>query len=142
MPLTSDDPEVTLLRRNLSALLQALRTLPVSLVQVRYEGARGRCRLCEVSLLPCHSGPLLATPVALQRLTADAGAGQDSTFEEQVNLGEGLKRFTLHWTSLQHGHWQRGDGGHGVMRLQVASGMATLDHDAIHIEQFHATLRE
>lgn len=141
MPLTSDDPEVTLLRRNLSALLQALRTLPVSLVQVRYEGARGRCRLCEVSLLPCHSGSLLATRVALQRLTADAGAGQASTFEEQVSLEEGLKRFTLHWTSLQHGHWQRGNGGHGVLRLQVASGIATLDHDAIHIEQFHAMLK-
>lgn len=142
MPLTEDDPDVALLRSNLSALLQALRTLPVSLVQVRYEGAHGRCRLCEVSLLPCHSGSLLATRVALQRLTADAGAGQASTFEEQVSLGEGLKRFTLHWTSLQHGHWQRGDGGHGVLRLQVASGVATLDHDAIHTEQFHAMLRE
>lgn len=92
MPLTEVDPDVALLRRNLSALLQALRTLPVSLVQVRYEGARGRCRLCEVSLLPCHSGSLLATRVALQRLTADAGAGQASTFEEQVSLEEGLIR--------------------------------------------------
>ncbi|MES2919523.1 MAG: hypothetical protein V4729_13020 [Pseudomonadota bacterium] len=142
MPTTDDDPDIAVLRHNLGALMMALRTLPVSLVQVRYEGARGRCRLCEVSLLPCHSGPLLATRVALQRHAADAGAGQASTFEEQVSLGEGLKRFTLHWASLQHGHWQRGDGGHGVMRLQVASGMATLDHDALHIEQFHATLRE
>ncbi|HEX6590422.1 MAG TPA: hypothetical protein VF050_00315 [Moraxellaceae bacterium] len=142
MPLTDEDSDVAVLRRNLSALLQALRTLPVSLVQVRYEGGRGRCRLCEVSLLPSHSGLMLATPVAWQRRPADAGGGQASTVEERVNVEEGLKRFTLHWTSLQHGHWQRGDGGQGVMRLQVASGVATLDHDALHIEQFHATLRE
>jgi hypothetical protein len=130
-----------MLRRNLSVLLNALRGHPVSLVQVRYEGARGRCRLCEVSLLPCHSGTVLATQVILHRLTADAGTSPVASFEERTGLGEGLKRFSLHWASLQHGHWQRGDGGRGVMRLDVATGQATLDHDALHIEQFHANLK-
>lgn len=142
MPLTDDDPGVALLRRNLSVLLRALRAHPVSLVQVRYEGRQGRCRHCEVSLLPSHSGAMLETPVILERLAADAGGSCAPAMEERVSLGEGLKRFTLHWTSLQHGYWQRGDGGQGVMRLQVASGLATLEHDALTIEHFHATLAE
>jgi hypothetical protein len=141
MPLTDNDPEVQILRHNLTTLLNALRGHPVSRVQVRYEGARGRCRLCEVSLLPCHSGTVLATQVILHRLTADAGTSPVASFEERTGLGEGLKRFSLHWASLQHGHWQRGDGGRGVMRLDVATGQATLDHDALHIEQFHANLK-
>ena len=142
MPLTDDDPCVAVLRRNLSVLLQALHAHPVAMVQVRYDGRQGRCRHCEVSLLPSHSGAVLETPVILQRLAADAGGVSSPTMEERVSLGEGLKRFTLHWVSLQHGYCQRGDGGQGVMRLQVASGLATLEHDALTIEHFHATLAE
>lgn len=140
MPLTDDDPDVALLRRNLSALLQALRSHAVSMVLVRYDGSHGRCRHCEVALLPSHSGAVLATQVRLQRLPADAGVACTQSLEEHASLGEALKRVTLHWASLQHGYWQRGDGGKGIMRLHVPSGNATLDQDALHIEQFHATL--
>lgn len=140
MPLTEDDPGMALLRRNLSVLVHALRDHTVSTVLVRYDGSHGRCRHCEVALLPSHSGAVLATQVLLQRLPADAGVACTQALEEHTSLGEALKRVTLHWVSLQQGYWQRGDGGKGIMRLHVPSGNATLDHDALHIEQFHATL--
>lgn len=76
MPLTGDDPDVALLRRNLSALLQALRTLPVSLVQVRYEGARGRCRLCEVSLL---------AEAGIEPSVGSKGDSYDNALAETIN---------------------------------------------------------
>ena len=140
MPLNRDAPDVVLLRHNLTVLMRSLRSLQISLVEVRYAGARGRCQPCQVNVTP-RGTSTLATRVVLQRAAAGAGQVPVALMDDEVGLAEGLQRFVLHWASLEHGHWQRGDGGRGVMRLDVATGQATLDHDALHIEQFHATLK-
>ena len=141
MPLNREAPDVVLLRRNLTALMCALRSLQISLVEVRYAGARGRCQPSQVSVPPRGTSNLTAR-VLLQRAAADAGQVPIALMDDEVGLAEGLQRFALHWASLEHGHWQRGDGGHGVMRIDVASNQASLDHDAIHTEQFHTTMTE
>jgi hypothetical protein len=80
--------------------------------------------------------------VVQYRLAADAGQRPIAHLSESVRLPDALKHFALHWASLQHGHWQRGDGGRGVMRVMVASGQLTLDHDAFVVEHLHARLSE
>ena len=142
MPLNDNEPEVALLKRNLSTLLRALRSSQVTFVEVTYAGARGRCQPCQVTVTPHGIPAVLDSPVVLERLSADAGQVPVAAIEERLTISEGLKHFTLHWASLEHGHWQRGDGGHGVMRIVVTSRLVTLDHDAVHIESHHTTLKE
>ncbi|MDP2229236.1 MAG: hypothetical protein Q8J78_17360 [Moraxellaceae bacterium] len=141
MPIDPESPEGALLKRNLSALIRALAALPVSYVAVRFDGAKGRCRTSTIETSPVFAADLLhTTRVVLERLSVDAGLAPVATQPEETALGEGLRRFTLHWASLALGHWQRGDGGHGVMRLNVRTRQVTLDFDAIHIESLHLTL--
>lgn len=139
----STEPELAIQRRNLSELLTALRAMGVSRVEVTYAGARGRCTSCEVMASPPNVLPGLRHRLVEQfRLAADAGQPSPAPLSDTVSLRDALTHFTLHWASLQHGHWQRGDGGCGVMRIDVSMGQLTLDHDAIVIENLHARLSE
>lgn len=143
MSPTNEEPELRLQAINLTLLLSALRTLRVARIEVRYAGARGRCHSCEVSGIPTDTlTELRDCRVVQYRLAADAGQRPIAHLSETVRLHDALKHFALHWASLQHGHWQRGDGGKGMMRIDVAAGQLTLDHDAYTVEQFHARLRE
>lgn len=143
MPTTEPEPERRLHAINLTLLLSALRAFRVARVEVTYAGARGRCHSCEVSVTPADALPEMGDCSVVQyRLAADAGQHPIAYLSETVRLPEALKHFALHWASLQHGHWQRGDGGRGVMRVVVSAGQLTLDHDAYMVEHFHSKLRE
>lgn len=143
MPLSPTDPEVALLKRNLSALVRALRAAGITRVAVSFDGARGRCRACAIEVWPPDAARQLPLQrVVLERLAADAGLGPVAALTDESLLGEALRRFTLHWANLEHGHWQRGDGGRGVMRLVVTTREVTLDFDALHIEQHHSRLTD
>lgn len=143
MAPTATTPELRLQATNLTLLLSALRALRVARVDVTYAGARGRCHSCAVSVTPSDAlAELHDCRVVQYRLAADAGQPSLAHLSDTVSLPDALQRFALHWASLQHGHWQRGDGGQGVMRMNVAAGELTLDHDAFTVEHFHARLRE
>lgn len=143
MPPTEPGPEHRLQAINLTLLLSALRALRVARVEVTYAGARGRCHSCEVSVSPADALPELRDCRVVQyRLATDAGQQPIAHLSDSVRLPEALQRFALHWASLQHGYWQRGDGGKGLMRINVPAGELTLDHDAFVVEHFHARLRE
>lgn len=143
MPIPEPGPEQRLQAINLTLLLSALRALRVARAEVKYAGARGRCHLCEVSVTPTDALPEMHDCRVVQyRLAADAGQRPIAHLSESVRLPDALKHFALHWASLQHGHWQRVDGGRGVMRVMVASGQLTLDHDSFVVEHLHARLSE
>lgn len=123
MPTTELGPEHRLQATNLTLLLSALRALRVARVEVTYAGVRGRCHSCDVSITPADAlRELRQSRVVQYRLAADAGQRPIAHLSETVCLADALKHFALHWASLQHGHWQRGDGGKGVMRIDVSKG--------------------
>lgn len=141
--MPTSEPEHQLQATNLTLLLSALRALRVARVEVIYAGARGRCNSCEVAVTPADALPELRDCRVVQyRLAADAGQRPIAHLSETVCLADALKHFALHWASLQHGHWQRSDGGKGVMRVEVSTGQLTLDHDAYLVEHYHARLNE
>lgn len=143
MPIPEPGPEHRLQAINLTLLLSALRALRVARVEVTYVGARGRCHSCEMSVIPADAlAELSDCRVVQYRLAADAGQRPIAHLSETVRLSDALKHFALHWASLQHGHWQRSDGGRGVMRVNVSPGQLTLDHDAFNVEHLHARLSE
>jgi hypothetical protein len=133
MPPSLFAQEVTLQAGNRLHLLQALQGLGVEQVHIRYGGKQGRCTHCLVSTTPTDALPALQTVVVVQhRLERVFGLEQSA----KPPLLTALKEFALHWADLKHPHWPRGDGGAGVMTIDVASRQFKLAHDVYLTESF------
>jgi hypothetical protein len=122
---------------NRSTLMQALRRLSITVVEIAYDGGGDSGSVSEIEITPTGIIPSpLQEPVTIKRVmtTYQDGQYRHDVCDESVTLAEALDDFAMVSVSLRHSGWENNDGGEGSVTFDVVKDTVNLEHHEFYTE--------